>query len=86
MYGMLGYNMHGYGMHGIGWGLGMGFGWLFGLIVLILVIWAVTRGINAGHHSSTPVEKKSALDILKERYARGEISKEEFQEKKHDIA
>ncbi len=88
MYGMLGYNMHGYGMHGIGWGLGMGFGWLFGLIVLILVIWAVTRGINAGsHHShSTPVEKKSALDILKERYARGEINKEEFQEKKHDIA
>ena len=87
MYRMFGYGMHGYGMHGLGWGLGMGFGWLFGLIVLILIIWIVTKSINSGHHSTTTHEKqKSALDILKERYARGEISKEEFQEKKHDIA
>ena len=32
-------------------------------------------------HSHT----ESALEILKKRYARGEVSKEEFEEKKKDI-
>jgi putative membrane protein len=69
-----------YGMH---WGWGMGFGWIFGLVFLIVVIWLVVRAIN---QNSSPVQTgKSALDILKERYARGEINKEEFEEKKKDI-
>ena len=81
MYGMYGYGMN--GIHGMGWGMGLS--WILGIIVLIVIIWAITKSINAGQNS-IPTEKKSALDILKERYARGEINKEEFEEKKHVLS
>jgi len=74
--------MFGHGMH---WGWGMGFSWLLALAVIILIVWIVTKGISAGQYT-TPENDKSALDILKERYARGEINKEEFEEKKHVIS
>jgi putative membrane protein len=79
------YGMYGYGMNGMHWGWGMGFGWLLGIVVLVVIIWVVTKGINAGQNPA-PTEKKSALDVLKERYARGEINKEEFEEKKKVIS
>jgi putative membrane protein len=71
----------GNGMHGISWG--MGFGWLAGLVVLIFLIWAFTKAFNSRNNKES--EFKSALDILKERYARGEIDKEEFEQRKKDI-
>lgn len=68
---------------------GMGIWMLFGVIfwfvliagIVLLVIWAIQR--IAGGETGSPVE--SSLEILKKRYARGEISKEEFEEKKRDI-
>jgi putative membrane protein len=71
-----------YGMNGMSWG--MGFGWFIGIVVLILVIWAITKGFNA-KNNSTPTERKSALEILKERYARGDINKEEFEKIKQNL-
>ena len=81
MYGF--YN--GYG----GWGAGSMMGWFGGGIVMIL-FWILFIGLIAwiareasgrhSHHSSS-----SALDILKERYAKGEIDKEEFESKKKDL-
>ena len=61
---------------------GMG-GWMFfwWLLLILLVIGVPTFVIRQGR----PGEDKSAFDILKERYARGEITKQEFEEKKRDI-
>jgi putative membrane protein len=69
--------MHGF--EGMGWG--MGFGWIFGIVILALIIWFVVKSSNQNQNSD-----RSALDILKEKYARGEISKSEFEEKKKDIS
>lgn len=88
----------GYGP-GHGWNGGMGPGWMWGrpgiwmvigmlswvlLIVgvVLLVIWAVLR-FTTGR---TGKVEESALDILKKRYARGEIGREEYEEKKKAIS
>jgi len=73
--------MYGYD-HG-GWMFGGGIGMvLVWLVPIALVIWLVsTWGKSSG---GNPTEK-TALDILKERYAKGEIGKDEFEGKKRDI-
>lgn len=66
-------------MNGGMWILGFIF-WiliLVGLILLIKYLWEGS-GIRGG-------SQESALEVLKKRYARGEISKEEFEEKKKDL-
>lgn len=72
--------MDGFGGHG--WG--MGWGWIIGLFVLVAIIWFVVRTVNQ-NRSINQSGNKSALDILKERYARGEIDKKEYDEHKKDL-
>ncbi|MBI5745793.1 MAG: SHOCT domain-containing protein [Nitrospirae bacterium] len=76
---MMGNNMIGQGM-GIWMFLGLIF-WIFLIVgIIFLLIWAVQR-VSGGR-----IEKEdSALEILKKRYARGEISKEEYEEKRRDL-
>jgi putative membrane protein len=69
-----------------GWNFGFGFGWLITAISFFLIVFAIVRLVRmapGGEQRSAPGE--SALDELKKRYARGEISKEEFEAKKKDI-
>lgn len=73
-------------MNDMGWFGGGSFGWLFmflfwGLVILGLV--ALVRWL--AQSSSGKACDKSALDILKERYARGEIDREEFERKRTDL-
>lgn len=72
---------------GMGWGMGFG-GGLFMILFWIVIIVAVVMLVKwlAGGSSRLDLPRgKSALDVLKERYARGEIGKEEFEQKKRDL-
>ena len=63
-----------------GWGFGMGLVWLVfvGLIVAGIVL--AIRG--SSERPSDRGSVKSALEILDERFARGEIDREEYEERK----
>ena len=84
---------HSYGWHGGGdWGHMM-FGPLmmlvFVAVVIVLVVLAVRWLGGAGHGAvagSEPRSEKTPLDILKERFARGEIDKDEFEERKRILS
>lgn len=66
----------------------MGFGMGFGAIIMVLfwgaIIWLVISLINAG--TKKPEETpESALAILKKRYAKGEITKEQYLEMEKEL-
>ena len=84
--------VHGYGSHMMGWGEG-GSGMIFGpvfmillLVVVIAVVVLMVRWLGGPSLHAHPPQHaplgRTALDILKERYARGEIDKEEFEERR----
>lgn len=63
------------GWGGLGW-LWMLFGALLWLIFLVVIAWAVVRLTSPGSQRG----QETALEILRRRYARGEISRPEFEE------
>ena len=95
---VLGLNLYGaevraqMGPRMMGWEYGMGWFWTIIMVVfwiavivgiIFLIKWLV---ISTGTGGRIARSEDSALEILKRRYARGEINKEEFEEKKKDLA
>ena len=72
--------------HGWMWGGGMWFGWIFWLVIIGVIVWLVMNqsGRNRNQNQVNP-HQESHLDILKKRYARGEINKEQFEQMKKDL-
>ena len=71
---------------GFGSGYGMYFGMFFWIVILIGIVALVMWAIQKSGGTNVVVEKESALDILKKRYAKGEIDKEEFEERKRLVS
>lgn len=69
------------------WGFGgmMIFNFLFWILIIVGLVYLV-KYITKGNLETSAKDKDSALKILKERYAKGEIDKKEFEEKKQDIS
>jgi putative membrane protein len=70
-----------HGFEGIGWGW-LGLGVLHMIVfwaLVILLFSALARGLTGGWAATT------ALDILKARYAKGELTREEFERLKREL-
>ena len=82
---------YGYGMMGP-WMMG-GFGGMWFMPILMIVFWglviwgivALVRGVASSSNTGSSNQTDSALEILKRRYARGEINKQEYEERKKDL-
>jgi putative membrane protein len=84
-----GYRTWGWGMMGPGMMYGFGGGWFMAIFMVIfwgLIIWGIIALVRyfSGTRSYYASEN-SAMEILKRRYAQGEINREEFEEKKKTL-
>lgn len=67
-------------------------GWGFGMMLLMSVFWIVLLAIIAfvvvrllKSHQHDSFHKTNPLDIVKERYAKGDITKDEFEQLNKDL-
>jgi len=88
--------MWGYGPAGMMGGYGFGlFGWILQILFLVLIIWGIVYLLRhggymggcgpMGGHGHKHGGSEDAMGILKSRYAKGEITKDEFEKMKKDI-
>ncbi len=75
------------------WGPSMMGGWnwawlmpVFWIVVMGLVIWVVVSAVNRSSPASSAKSSDTALEILRQRYARGEINQEEYEAKRKALA
>ncbi len=88
--GMMGPGM----MGGYGYGYGYGFNWLGAIVRIIvfliflgLIAFGVYYLLGGGRPTPRgPMPSSRALEILKERYAKGEITKEEYDRMKKELS
>lgn len=63
---------------------------IMSLLVLVLIIWLIvhfarSRPVMAPGAPGASAARSAALDILEQRYARGEIQRDEYLQKKRDM-
>ena len=59
---------------------------IFWVVIIALIVWGVIALTKRGTSASDITQKHDPLDTAKERYAKGEISKEEFEQIKKDLS
>ena len=75
------------GWGGYGWtgAFGMFFGLIFLVVVIAAIVWLVRGGWQPGGRDPALDRRSRGLDILEERYAKGEIDRDEYLKKKQDL-
>jgi len=63
---------------------GGGFMWLF-WILLIAILFVAIKGIVGTNSEGKSSQNETPMDILKKRYARGEIDEEEFERRRKEL-
>ena len=71
-------------MDGSGLFFGGGFMWIFWIILLVIIV-MIAKGLLSNPPGSAPPTNESPMDILKRRYAQGEIDEEEFERRKKGL-
>jgi putative membrane protein len=77
-----------------GWWGGMGIMMIIGMAFMVLfwggiiwlIIWGVRRMAEPRAYGQATGGRPSPLDIARERYARGEVTKEQFEQLKKDLS
>ena len=69
---------------GIGW-IGMIFGFIFFVAIVIGVILLIVWLVRRSGYSITDKTSTHSLEILKERYAKGELTKEQYENMKKEL-
>lgn len=76
-------------MENFGMGIGSGFGWVFWLVIIVAVVFLFRRGfLGCGMGQQNNGNRRSdetPLNILKQRYAKGEISRDEYERMKKEL-
>ncbi|MBC7571368.1 MAG: SHOCT domain-containing protein [Spirosoma sp.] len=70
-------------MNGTGWGMG-GMGWGMWFIPLLIIL-AIYLFMKYNPQTKSGQATESPLDILRKRYAKGEVTKEQFEQMRKDI-
>jgi len=55
--------------------------WIIGIVLIVVLVWALARPTSRNDDNSGP----SAEEILKRRYARGELDKDEYHRRLEDL-
>lgn len=77
-----------YWHEGTGWWMMFGGTWLLLFLggIVTLVVWGIKKVTERAGSGRSTTGQRSPLDIAKERYTRGEISREEFEQIKKDLS
>jgi len=70
------------------WGFGAILMWVLLIALIALIVWVIVtliRGRRGPVAAPSPSAKSSALAILEERYAKGEIDRDDYLQRKSDL-
>ena len=70
---------------GSGMWFGGGFMWIFWILLIVVIVWVIKAATDSGTGNNNSHSEESPLEILKKRYARGEIDEAEYERRRKEL-